>query len=49
MAIGNRIQALRKQQGWSQKQLAKKVGTSGPIAGRYERGEMTLSAEVTKI
>lgn len=48
MAIGDRIQALRKQHGWSQRQLAKKVGTSGPIVGRYERGEMTPSVEVAK-
>jgi transcriptional regulator with XRE-family HTH domain len=31
-----------------QQQLAKKVGTSGPIVGRYERGEMTPSVEVAK-
>ena len=48
MAIGDKIQALRKQHGWSQQQLAKKVGTSGPIVGRYERGEMTPSVEVAK-
>ncbi|UCF95714.1 MAG: helix-turn-helix transcriptional regulator, partial [Desulfobacterales bacterium] len=39
MAIGDKILALRKQRGWSQQQLAKKVGTSGPIIGRCERGE----------
>ena len=48
MAIGDKILALRKQQGWSQQQLAKKVGTSGPIIGRYERGEMVPSVEVAK-
>jgi transcriptional regulator with XRE-family HTH domain len=48
MAIGDKIQALRKRQGWSQQQLAKKIGTSGPIVGRYERGEMTPSVEVAK-
>jgi transcriptional regulator with XRE-family HTH domain len=48
MAIGDKIQTLRKQQGWSQQQLAKKIGTSGPIVGRYERGEMTPSVEVAK-
>lgn len=48
MAIGGKIQALRKQLGWSQQQLAKKIGTSGPIVGRYERGEMTPSVEVAK-
>lgn len=48
MAIGDKIQGLRKKQGWSQTQLAKKIGTSGPIIGRYERGEMTPSVEVAK-
>jgi ribosome-binding protein aMBF1 (putative translation factor) len=28
--------------------LAKKIGTSGPIVGRYERGEMAPSVEVAK-
>jgi transcriptional regulator with XRE-family HTH domain len=48
MAIGDKIQALRKQHDRSQQQLAKKIGTSGPIVGRYERGEMTPSVEVAK-
>ena len=48
MAIGDKVQALRKQHGWSQQQLAKMIGTSGPIVGRYERGEMTPSVEVAK-
>ena len=48
MAIGDKILALRKQQGWSQQQLAKKVGTSGPIIGRYEREEMVPSVQVAK-
>lgn len=28
--------------------MAKRIGTSGPIVGRYERGEMTPSVEVAK-
>ena len=28
--------------------MAKKIGTSGPIVGRYERGEMTPSVAVAK-
>ena len=48
MAIGGKIQILRKQQGWSQQRLAELVGTSGPIIGRYERGEMTPSVAVAK-
>lgn len=46
--MGRRIQTLRKEQGWSQQQLAKKIGTSGPIIGRYERDEMTPSVQVAK-
>lgn len=48
MAIGDKILTLRKQQGWSQQHLAKKIGTSGPIIGRYERGEMVPSVEVAQ-
>jgi transcriptional regulator with XRE-family HTH domain len=48
MAIGDKMLALRKQHGWSQQLLAKKVGTSGPIIGRYERAEMVPSVEVAK-
>ena len=48
MAIGEKILRLRKENGWSQQQFAKKIGTSGPIIGRYERGEMVPSVEVAK-
>lgn len=48
MAIGNKILKLRKDKGWSQQKLAKMLGTSGPIIGRYERGEMVPSVEVAK-
>lgn len=48
MAIGDRILKLRKSKNWSQQELAKKVNTSGPIIGRYERGEMTPSVDVAK-
>ena len=34
MAIGDKILSLRKDNGWSQQQLAKEIGTSGPIIGR---------------
>ena len=37
---------LRKQLKWSQDELAKKIGTSGPIVGRYERDEIKPSIEV---
>ncbi|MBU0679882.1 MAG: helix-turn-helix domain-containing protein [Proteobacteria bacterium] len=48
MTIGDRLLKLRKERGWSQQQVAKKIGTSGPILGRYEREEMTPSVEVAK-
>lgn len=48
MKMGDKILTLRKQMGLSQQQLAKQIGTSGPIVGRYERGEMTPSVEVAK-
>jgi transcriptional regulator with XRE-family HTH domain len=43
-----KLLALRKQRGWSQPTLAKKVGTSGAIIGRYERGEITPSIGVAR-
>lgn len=48
MNMGDKIIRLRKENGWSQQELAKKVGTSGAIIGRYERGEMAPSVEVAK-
>jgi transcriptional regulator with XRE-family HTH domain len=47
-AFGSRLLALRKQHGWSQPELGKKVDTSGAIIGRYERGEITPSIGVAK-
>jgi transcriptional regulator with XRE-family HTH domain len=46
MAIGDKILKLRKDRKLSQQNLAKMIGTSGPIIGRYERGEMVPSVEV---
>jgi len=46
LAIGEKIIALRKQLKWSQDDLAKKIGTSAPIIGRYEREEITPSIDV---
>lgn len=48
MNIGERIIRLRKEKGWSQNELAKMLGTSGPIIGKYERNEMVPSVEVAK-
>jgi transcriptional regulator with XRE-family HTH domain len=46
MTFGEKIAMLRKQLKWSQEDLAKKIGTSGPIVGRYERGNITPSIDV---
>jgi len=43
-----RIRELRKTNGWSQADLAERVGTSAAIIGRYERGDMTPSIEVAR-
>ena len=48
MTFGERIVALRKKQKWSQDEPAKKLGTSAPIIGRYERNEIKPSIEVAK-
>jgi transcriptional regulator with XRE-family HTH domain len=46
MTFGERIIILRKQLKLSQDDLAKKIGTSAPIIGRYERNEIKPSIEV---
>ncbi len=48
MRFGDKVFMLRKQKGWSQQELAEKIGTSGPIVGRYERNEIKPSIEVAK-
>jgi len=46
----DRIIEARKQKGISREELANKIGTSSPIVGRYERGDMKPSIEIaTKI
>lgn len=44
--IGSRIMTLRKQQKLSQSALAKAVGASRDIIGKYERGEHAPSIEM---
>ena len=46
MTFGDRIILIRKQLKWSQDDLAKKIGTSAPIIGRYEREEIKPSIDV---
>ncbi|MEM6803995.1 MAG: helix-turn-helix transcriptional regulator [Bacteroidota bacterium] len=48
MTFGERVLTLRKKNKWSQEELAKKIGTSAPIVGRYERNEIKLSIETAK-
>jgi len=48
MTLGEKILRLRKEKKWSQKELARMIGTSGPVLGRYERDEITPSVEVAK-
>lgn len=50
MDFGERAAKLRKEKGLSRDELGKLIGTSGPIVGRYERGDMKPSIEIaTKI
>lgn len=46
--FAKRIFELRKKNGLSQPELGKRIGTSGAIIGRYERGEMIPSIEVAQ-
>lgn len=48
--FSDRIMQARKEKGLSRDELAEKIGTSGPIVGRYERGDMMPSIDIaTKI
>ena len=48
MTFGERVLSIRKKKKWSQDYLAKQVGTSAPIIGRYERNEIKPSIETAK-
>ncbi len=48
MPFGERTALQRKHLKLSQDDLAKKVGSSAPIIGRYERGEIKPSIEMAK-
>jgi len=45
MSFGKRLLDARKNKGFSQEELAKKIGTKAPVIGRYEREEMNPSIE----
>lgn len=46
MAFGDRLTFARKQKKMTQGELGGKVGTSGDIIGKYERGENVPSIDV---
>ena len=46
--IGDRIAQLRKQNGWSQTELARKIEASREAIGKYERNEALPSVETAK-
>lgn len=45
MALGDRIRALRKEAGWSQAELAQRIGVDAGSVSRYESGRITPSAD----
>ncbi len=48
--FGSKMIQARKEKNLSREELGEKIGTSGPIVGRYERGDMMPSVEIaTKI
>jgi len=46
MPLGERVKELRKERGWSQGELADKVGTDARQISRYENGRITPSLDV---
>ena len=48
MDLGQKILELRKEKNINREQLAKLIGTSGAIIGRYERNDASPSVEVAR-
>ena len=46
--IGNAIRHLRKERGWSQRDLAKRLGIAQPVLARCETGVRYPSVKVAK-
>jgi transcriptional regulator with XRE-family HTH domain len=44
--FGNNVLLVRKEKGLSRDELAELIGTSAPVIGRYERGDMVPSVEI---
>lgn len=47
MSLGQRLARLRKTRGFSQTELARKIGSIQALDSDYERGNLRLSAEMT--
>jgi ribosome-binding protein aMBF1 (putative translation factor) len=45
MALGERIREVRKERGWSQADLGKRIGTDSQYVSRYETGRITPSVD----
>ena len=45
MALGERIRELRKERGWSQAELGKRIGTDSQYVSRYKTGRITPSVD----
>ncbi len=48
MNLGDNMMLLRKKKSLSQADLGKKIGTSGDVVGRYERGDIKPSIDVVE-
>lgn len=44
--FGDRMMQIRKEKGLTREELAEGLGTSAPVVGRYERGDMIPSVEI---
>lgn len=47
-AVGERIAQLRKERGYTQKELAEKIGIERPLLTDYEIGRLRLSDEIAR-
>lgn len=48
MDLGSKINVLRKEKGWSQSELARKIEVFREIVGRYERNDAIPSIDIAK-
>lgn len=46
--FGNRLKIVREEKGLKREDIAKKIGTSSAIIGRYERNERTPNIDIAK-